>query len=48
MDLRTEIVNTLRIREPLDDDQLPARLGRNRHYVNQVCRGLSEHGLARR
>jgi hypothetical protein len=42
---------TLLLREvggALDDDEIAARLGMNRHYVNQVCRQLAREGLTTR
>ena len=47
--LREEILHMLdRRQEPLDDDQLAHALGRNRDYVNAVCRALAEEGLVER
>lgn len=33
---------------PLDDDQLASRCGRDRHYVNAICRRLADAGTIRR
>jgi hypothetical protein len=48
MGLREEVRELLRVRGPLDDDQIAELLERNRHYVNKVCRDLEAFGEARR
>ncbi len=46
---RDEIVGLLRdVGLALDDDDIGGRLRINRHYVNQVCRGLAREGLIAR
>ena len=48
MSLRDEVLDALAVHGPRDDDRLGHLLGRNRHYINQVCRRLVEEGLATR
>jgi hypothetical protein len=46
---RQQILELLRVGHPaFDDDEIAVRLEMNRHFVNQVCRGLAADGLIAR